>query len=351
MMKNPFPVLFISALIFAAGFHPRAISADLHYPPYAVPLIIRIQDPISAAMGLTGAAYRSGSLSALTNPAGLADLGLTEVAGVHVPAQGQFIIPENRPQYLNQESLALGLPFHGFVLGGMFLYYNLGSDPEGQSGEASALHFVKIIQVSLARQLTLREDLLLSAGLSLKRIENRFAHKQGAGYSCDGGVRLSHTQKARSFLAGLSVSNIGPDIRYRLPLDTEYEPHMQLFRAGLAGRFFNPFKMIRAEILITLEYQRNLNKNPRYFQDWEHAAAGMEARLFSVLFVRTGGMLDLRSDEISEPVEGMTFGAGFYTQIPFESLPPLHLKLDYGRGSGISDLNQNMISLTLGYDL
>ena len=152
-------------------------------------------------------------------------------------------------------------------------------------------------------------------------------------------------------MAGLSVSNLGPYIRYKLPLDTEYETHMQLIRMGVATRFLNPFQFFHTDIFITLEYQRNLNQDHLYFQDWKHLGAGVEMKLFSVLFIRIGYVLDLEKGNNTDAIQGVTLGLGFHTEIPFESMPPLHLKLDYGRGLDISDLNQNMISLTLGYDL
>jgi len=340
--------LFPSLLL---GMGLISATAELHYPPYVVPLMIRPQDPVTSAMGLTGVAYRSGSLAVLTNPAGLSFLYETELAGVHVPAQDQGLIPENRPQYLNQESVAIGHPFHGFVLGGMFLYYNLGSSSEGQEDGTSASHFVRMYQVSCSRRFSFGENCELSTGLNLKRIENKLAHKHGVGYLGDIGFQIHHTQDTRVLMAGLSVSNLGPDIRYKMHLDTEYETPLQLLRIGAAARFLNQLQFFQTDILAALEYQRNLNEDQIYFQNWELLSGGVECRVFKFLFVRMGMVLDLETDRNRDSIEGFTFGLGFHTQIPFESMPPLHLELDYGRGLDISDLNQNMISLTLGYDL
>ena len=343
--------ILIRLLLLFSGLNIQAPSAELLYPPYAVPFMIRPQDPVTAAMGLSGAAYRTGPLSTLTNPAGLSHSDITMLSGVHVPAQGQGLIPENRPQYLNQESIAAGHPFHGFVIGGMFLHYNLGSGSEGQEDGGSSGYHVRLYQFSCARQFNIHEKLVLSAGLNLKRIENKLAHKHGAGYSGDVGFRIQHRSDKRMLMAGLSVCNLGLDFRYKQHLDTEYEIPLHLFRMGVASLFLHPFRFFETEILIALEYQRNLNYDPKYFQNWEVLGGGVECGVFDVLYLRVGKVFDLEKRENAESIEGVTFGAGFHTDIPFKSMPPLHLKLDYGRGLEIQNLNQNMISLTLEYDL
>lgn len=338
-------------VILMCALRHTSIAEELHYPPYAVPLMIRPQDPVVAAMGLTGTAYRSGPLSALTNPAGLSWRFVTELAGVHVPAQGQGLIPENRPQYLNQESVALGYPFSRFVLGGMFLYYNLGISSEGQENGSTVNHFVRFYQISCSRRFALSGHTDLSAGLNLKRIENKLIYKQGVGYSGDFGFQIRHHREKRILRAGVSVSNIGLDFRYKQHLDTEYETPLQLLRVGAAFTVLDPFGFFHTELTAAVGYHRNLNHDPSCFQNWEILGSGVECGVFDVLYIRAGMVFDLEKRVNAESIEGFTLGFGFRTEIPFESMPPLHLKLDYGRGLQIQNLNRNVISLALGYDL
>lgn len=342
--------LRIAAVLLVHTFSPQNPAAELHVPAYAVPLVLRIQDPVVWSMGLSGAAHRSGSLAPLTNPAGLSDSASGELTGVHAPAQDQFLIPENRPQALNQESIAAALPFNRFVLAGQFIHYNLGSESGGPE-ETSDSRFVRVILMSGAGRIALKPNWALSLGLNLKRIQNRFAHKQGTGYSCDLGCRIRSLRPNRILSAGLSVFNLGPDIRYKLPLDTEHESQMRLIRAGLAGQFIRPFQNIPMDVLAAADYQRTLNHAPSIFQNLEMLAVGVEMRLYSAFFLRFGGLVDLSRDRDPYSVQGFSFGAGLHFDIPFENRPPLHVTADYGRGPDIQSLNRNMISLTLGYDL
>jgi len=46
---------FVLGIVFGLPF--ISIAAELHYPAYTMPLMIRPQDPVTTAMGLTGVAY------------------------------------------------------------------------------------------------------------------------------------------------------------------------------------------------------------------------------------------------------------------------------------------------------
>jgi len=330
---------------------PLAKSVDFPFEPYIIPQILRPGDPNSVALGMTGAAYRTGVLSPFSNPAGLADLNHMEFCFSYSPSIKHYLFEE--PFSIgNQETFALSIPLSsGYTIGASFFHMNCGNDKSPTTGKEEKA-FIRQFRLSIARKIA-----FLNLGSSIKYLkQNYFNFAKVTSWRFDIGIRahwdfLSETKKNKWLSIGISLQNLGPDINYKFSynIDTYSEPAPKFLRLGIATGTTGNQRTI-STFMITVEYQHVLNKND---YKWNHLGTGLELRFFKHLYGQIGYNFELKKkNNTSFPdYKGFTYGFGFRTPGKISHKFPLQLEIAYGQGVKIGYLDVSNIMILLNYPL
>lgn len=175
----------------------------------------------SAATGGAFSALSDGPMSAYYNPAGLSRADNIQIAGMHA----EWF------QDLRYEYIGLALPVgRAGGLGLSFSYLNFGniegySETNVPTGNISAYDMA--MTLSYGHQITGG----LSMGIGVKGIGEKLDNVDAFGFAGDVGLQYSYG----NYLGGLSLMNIGPDIKYETsssPLPTTVNTGISYFPFG-----------------------------------------------------------------------------------------------------------------------
>ncbi|MBN2104647.1 hypothetical protein JW835_11460 [bacterium] len=340
-MKN---YTYILCLIFFLQNIRADTSAQIAktIPLSAVAQILRPNDPIGIALGLTGAAYREGLLSTYTNPAGMRLYDI-HVAYSHIPV----LASEFDAMPFNQEAAGAGVPLGPVTLGAQFYNLNLGKwefcDPHGNPVGKKRTG-LREFQITGAGRFTLDQN-ELSFGLTLKYLQFYMSICDDSEVFGDAGIRYRINRMKIWYSIGISAENFG----HRIELDEQLllRP-MELFRIGAAiGTNDTPDSDLG--MTGTVEFQKSYN-DADYIAPWSHLGTGLEVCFLNHLFARLGYHFDLSEGDENRRIQGMTYGIGFKTPRKIRMIIPVGLSLNYGKGIyDYRKLNANVISIDLGF--
>jgi len=331
-------ILFLIYLLF--GLCESSAQA-FYIPMSAVPQILRTNDAQGIAMGLTGVSYREGLFSTYTNPAGLRFDDI-EFSFSHIPATIKY-----RDMKFNQEAFGFGLPLKNNYMLGINLYnlnygkfetydYELNKHKEERAGLLE-------LQAS-ASKIFISKQNLLSFGISVKHMHLYFSSMDAKTFLIDIGMRWRFNLKNSWNSFGISVSNLGKELKH--DGYTVDEP-VKLLRIG----FTNATHSTDVNYMYTMEYQRSLNKKKTHIL-WNHLGIGIELQFLKTMFCRLGYNFDFDDVKKENKVQGLTYGIGFKTPQKIKFFVPLNISLNYGKGiTDYRELNENVISIILGFDL
>lgn len=307
--------------------------------------IIRPSDARGISMGLTGTSFSSGITSLCSNPAGLSFSGNSEFIYSHFPS-----IKLNNGNVYNKETVGLCLPIfkhysfgflYSFVYGDKYSVTNAVGQiiSSKRSNTANAL-------ISASRIFKFNNDDVFSIGLSFKRFEDRLpGEEKRNAFRLDFGLRYkSYFEKGNWYSIGLSINDIGQDLKYN---NYFTEKSLQIMRAGLAY-CFNDFKNKNFAVLTCIEYQQSFSKEKHF--TWEILSLGFEMQLFDNFFGRFGYIFDYNDNDKNHSNEyrGLTYGLSFITDKTIHIIYPFYVSLSYGKGlSDYRKLDCNIISLKL----
>lgn len=310
----------------------------------AIAQILRPNDAPGIALGLTGAAHRTGLFSTYSNPAGL-QCEEFSLSFSHIPTASRF-----GGASFNQEAFGLGLPVAGnLTVAAHFFNLNLGkfevTDIHGnQTDEKRA--GVRELQIAVATQFTARQN-VFSFGVSAKYLDLYFPELGADGFLLDAGVRYKRNHAKMWYALGVAISNLGDELKHE---GFVIDKPVRLLRAGFAlgTRESNNSDL---GFMSTIEYQKRL-KQDEFYAGWQHLGIGGELRLLNHLFGRLGYSFDLEEATAAEKIDGLTYGLGFKTPQKIKFIFPLDLSLDYGRGIvDYRNLDANVIAIVLGVDI
>ena len=269
----------------AASIHPDAGSTSAAF--LKLPVGAR-----AAALGGAFAAVPGDPFAIYWNPAGLAYAGPQETVGFF---HNEYF------QGLGQEFLSYSAPARGGGWGLGLNYFYTGSDLERRSGlnEDDPANPISPPEGEFGAY-----DLALSAGYArrypgdyalgaaVKIIRQSIDDERGLSAALDLGALRDFAWRGGEYTAGLSVSNIGPGIkfvekRYDLPL---------VFRAGLSRRLED------SGALLSLEADKPSDNYLSF-------TAGVEYPLTGRLALRSGYRYRLRGNELGA-WSGFSAGAG-----------------------------------------
>lgn len=313
-------------------------------PLSALAQVLRPNDAPGIALGLTGAAYRTGLFSIYTNPAGL-QCEEFSLSFSHIPGVSRF-----GSANLNQEAFGLGLPLtRNLMVAAHFFNLNLGkfevTDIHGNQIDEKWAG-VREFQLAVATQFTAKRN-VFSFGVSAKYLDLYFPELGDGGFLLDAGVRYKRNHAKMWYALGVAISNLGEELKHDgFVLDKP----VRLLRAGIAlgTRESNNSDL---GFMSTIEYQKSL-KQDEFYAGWQHLGLGGELRLLHHLFGRLGYSFDLEEVAAGAKIDGLTYGLGFKTPQKIKLIFPLDLSLDYGRGIGdYRDLDANVIAIVLGFDI
>ncbi len=175
----------------------------------------------SAATGGAFSAISDGPMSAHYNPAGLSRTDNFQIAGMHA----EWL------QDLRYEYIGLALPVgRAGGLGFSFSYLNMG-DIEGYSETNVPIGNLKAYDMALTVSYGHKISGDLSMGLGIKGIGEKLDNVDAFGFAGDIGLQY----RFGNYLGGLSLMNIGPDIKYETsssPLPTTVNTGISYFPSG-----------------------------------------------------------------------------------------------------------------------
>ena len=216
-------------------------------------------------------------------------------------------------QGLAQEFIAYTLPaenikflgggvLKGGVFGFGFNYFYTPKDMERRSGlnESDPLYPISISEgsfraydaaLSMSYGYSFSSDLNL--GASLKFIRQSIDDESGSSFALDAGLLRHLTLFDREFMAGFTVQNLGPGIkfiskRYDLPLT---------FKMGLSHRF------LKNGTIVSLNIDKPIDNYPSFI-------LGMEYKLTDKLSLNSGYKYRLYGNELGA-LSGLATGIGF----------------------------------------
>ncbi|HEX9974824.1 MAG TPA: PorV/PorQ family protein [bacterium] len=330
--------------------------ADSKFMPYYfITQTFRPNDPQSAALGLTGVAYRNGVAASLTNPAGLAYLRSMTIEYSHIPSHGLSFWAEN-DEFFNQEAFAMGIPVTKKLAVG-FHYFNLNYgkvgvvDVEGNLLKESQSG-LRQLQLSFAQKLNFTHGEEFAFGANAKYLSEYFPFLHRDAYLLDLGLRYIKSYSRYWISVGLSVNNLGTDLKYNQDNSSNKEELVKLTRLGFAIGTKSDIESKRndnIDFIFSTEYQQNF-ANAKYYS-WQHVGLGLEINLFKHLFGRLGYNFDLEKKDNDEKYDGFTYGMGFETPTKVKIIIPVRISCSYGRGIKYGAMDVNIVSVSLGVDL
>lgn len=340
-------ILFLIYLLLGlVGFGSQATAQSLAeiLPMSAVAQILRPNDSQGIGLGLTGVAYREGLFSTYSNPAGL-KLDNLHFSFSHVPATKMF-----GSVGVNQEAFAIGLPIdRNLMLGLQFFNLNYGvletSDLYGnliERGRAGLREF----QISGSKVFAASQS-EFAVGLSVKYLQFYWPDWDAGSLLVDAGVRYGVNHERTWYSFGVSVSNLGNELKHN---DFTWDKPIQLLRLGIAvGKMASSDSSLG--LLGTIEYQRSLNDDELH-AEWNHLGIGLELQFTRYLFSRLGYNFDLSEVNKDDKIRGLTYGLGFNTPAKIKIILPVELSVNYGRGiTDYRGLDANVVSVDVGFDL
>ncbi len=301
-----FILLFLACCLLPVAFLPVAYAAKIHSAAgstSATFLKIGVgARPASMAGAFT--AIADDSYAVYWNPAGLAysqeakNLSFSHNEYFHGLAQ-EFLVytlPAEKIKFLGGGFLS------GGVFGFGFNYFYTPKDMERRSGlnESDPLYPISISEgsfraydaaLSISYGYSFSSNLDL--GVTLKFIRQSIDDESGSSFALDAGLLRPVTLFNREFMAGFTVQNLGPGIkfiskRYDLPLT---------FKAGLSHRF------LESGTIMSLNVDKPIDNYPSFI-------IGMEYHLTDKLSLNSGYKYRLHGNELGA-MSGLASGMGF----------------------------------------
>ncbi len=214
-------------IIFAVALYTVSVGSIWASPPFGASFIKINQSPATAALGGAGSAMIADVSSLYINPAGLSSMNSTQLWATHTE-----LFEDS-----SMNSFAFGYPFglesKGQTIGLGVTYLNYGAiearDANRQtvgsfrpSDLAATLSYARIVGP-------------LTAGLSVKAIQEKIAGDSASGVAADLGTQWN--TPLRGLHLGLSLLNVGPSMKF---ISEKYSlPTTARFGVGYSIGLFN----------------------------------------------------------------------------------------------------------------